>query len=41
VAEVTRLVQRDAPDVSVGDAAAALENDRLVYLTMLVQLPAP
>jgi hypothetical protein len=40
-AEMTRLVQQDAPGVSLGDVAAALENYRLVYDTLIAQFPAP
>jgi hypothetical protein len=40
-AEVTELVERDDRDVSLGDVAAALENYRLVYETLIAERAAP
>ncbi len=40
-AEVTQLVERDAARVSLGDVAAALENYRLVYETLIAGRSAP
>ena len=40
-AELTELVERDAPGVSLGDVAAALENYRLVYQTLIAERAAP
>jgi hypothetical protein len=40
-AEVTRLVDQDAEGISLGDVAAALENYRLVYESVIAQRAAP
>jgi hypothetical protein len=40
-AEVRELVERDAPGMSLGDVAAALENYRLVYQTLIAERAAP
>jgi hypothetical protein len=39
--EVTRLVERDPDHVSLGDVAAAVENYRLVYDTLIAGRSAP
>jgi hypothetical protein len=40
-AEVTRLVQQDDEDVSLGDVAAAWENYQLVHDSLITERPAP
>jgi hypothetical protein len=40
-AETTRLVEQGAEAVSLGDVAAALENYRLVYDTLIAERSAP
>ena len=40
-AEVTALVERRADGVSLGDVAAAIENYRLVYETLIAERAAP
>ena len=40
-AEVTQLLEQDAPGVSLGDVAAAWQNYRLVHDSLIAELPAP
>jgi hypothetical protein len=40
-AEVTRLVERDDENASLGDVAAAWENYRLVHDSLITERPAP
>ena len=40
-AEVTRLVERGADSVSLGDVAAAWQNFRLVHDSLIAERPAP